>query len=487
MYTSTNRLTLFIAVAALLVAALAFGVNLASAQRTLTPGVTTTPTIVSYQGRVLSAGVPFNGTGFFKFAVVNAAGDTSYWSNDGTSSAGSQPSANVPVAVSNGLFTVMLGDTSLGGMLSPLTASVFSAPDRSLRIWFSSNALAFTQLTPDQQIASVPFAFNAQTLGGLDESTFVQQAQLAASGYITQGLADNRYARNSPTTQQIAMLKWYTAISGTQADFSVGSDARSIAFDGTNMWVANFYSNTLSVLRASDGFHVMTPTVGAVPWGMAFDGANMWVANTFSNSVSVLRASDGFHVMTPTVGIAPQGIAFDGTNMWVAGGDYPVSVLRASDGFHVMTPTTSFALSAIAFDGANMWLVSNNSHNVSVLRASDGFHVMTVDVGSMPRSIAFDGTNMWVGNNASNNVSVVRASDGYHVMTPTVGAGPWGIAFDGTNMWVVNSGSGSVSVLRASDGLLVRTPSVGNNPTAIAFDGAFIWAASFGSASVSKR
>ena len=38
---------------------------------------------------------------------------TTYWSNDGTSSAGSEPVSAVGVGVSNGLFTVVLGDTTL--------------------------------------------------------------------------------------------------------------------------------------------------------------------------------------------------------------------------------------------------------------------------------------------------------------------------------------------------------------------------------------
>jgi len=74
------------------------------------------PTVVSYQGRVQVSGAPFSGTGYFKFAVVNQAGNTTYWSNDGTSSGGGEPTAAVPFPVSNGLFTVLLGDTSLEGM-----------------------------------------------------------------------------------------------------------------------------------------------------------------------------------------------------------------------------------------------------------------------------------------------------------------------------------------------------------------------------------
>ena len=46
------------------------------------------PGVVSYQGQVKVGGAPFSGTGYFKFAIVDLAGTTSYWSNDGTSSGG---------------------------------------------------------------------------------------------------------------------------------------------------------------------------------------------------------------------------------------------------------------------------------------------------------------------------------------------------------------------------------------------------------------
>jgi len=57
------------------------------------------PNLVSHQGRVAVNGVNFNGSGQFKFALVNANGSTSYWSNDGTSSAGSEPAAAVTLPV----------------------------------------------------------------------------------------------------------------------------------------------------------------------------------------------------------------------------------------------------------------------------------------------------------------------------------------------------------------------------------------------------
>jgi hypothetical protein len=129
----------------------------------LAPQGSAAPTVVSYQGRVQVSGAPFTGTGYFKFAIVNQAGNTTYWSNDGTSSGGSEPTTAVPLPVSNGLFTVLLGDTSLDGMTQQLSATVFSGYDRYLRIWFRAGGSgAFTRLTPDTPIAAVPYALQAQ-------------------------------------------------------------------------------------------------------------------------------------------------------------------------------------------------------------------------------------------------------------------------------------------------------------------------------------
>jgi YVTN family beta-propeller protein len=209
--------------------------------------------------------------------------------------------------------------------------------------------------------------------------------------------------------------------------------------------------NTVSVLRASDGAHVMTPTVGFYPAGVAFDGTNMWVANYLDNTVSVLRASDGALSKTIPVSPGPFGLAFDGTNMWVtnySSGGIPantVSVLRISDGTQIMTPTVGSGPQKLVFDGTNMWVTNDFSNDVSVLRASDGSPVGTVPVGFRPYGIAFDGTNIWVVNYNDNNVSVLRASDGSFVTTVPVGVHPAHITFDGTHMWIGNGDSNTVS------------------------------------------
>ena len=71
----------------------------------LTPGGS--PAVVSYQGQVTEECSPFDGDGFFKFAVVDTDGATSYWSNDGTSESGSEPENGVRLPVEDGLFHVL--------------------------------------------------------------------------------------------------------------------------------------------------------------------------------------------------------------------------------------------------------------------------------------------------------------------------------------------------------------------------------------------
>lgn len=123
------------------------------------------PQILNYQGRVAVGDPPvnFDGSGSFKFALVNADGTTTYWSNDGTSSAGSQPAAAVSLPVVKGLYSVLLGDTTLTNM-EAIPNSAFSNDDVRLRVWFDDGTNGSQLLTPDQRIAAVGYAMAA---GGL--------------------------------------------------------------------------------------------------------------------------------------------------------------------------------------------------------------------------------------------------------------------------------------------------------------------------------
>ena len=142
------------------------------------------PQMISYQGKVAVGGVNFQGNGVFRFALVNGAGTTSYWSNDGTSVGGGAPVGGVTLGVTKGLYAVLLGDTSLANMTA-IANAVFANTDVRLRVWFNDGGVTGVQLlTPDQRLSAVGYAMVASTLQSgavITSSTAVAAASLANS------------------------------------------------------------------------------------------------------------------------------------------------------------------------------------------------------------------------------------------------------------------------------------------------------------------
>lgn len=152
------------------------------------------PTLISYQGFVKISGNPYTGTGYFKFAIMDAAsgnGTANYWANDGTATG--EPSSAVALAVTGGLFDVMLGDTNLTGMTQAITQAVFSTTTSYLRVWFSqSPGGPFQALDPNQRIGSAAYALraeraevaaDAESLDGMDSTAFAP-AGIVPSGAV---------------------------------------------------------------------------------------------------------------------------------------------------------------------------------------------------------------------------------------------------------------------------------------------------------------
>ncbi len=295
---------------------------------------------------------------------------------------------------------------------------------------------------------------------------------------------------NSPllNTLQVALLRWYGA--NTTAQFATGRYPQGVTFDGTNIWVANSMSNTVTKLQAATGAVLGTYPVGSSPFAMASDGLNIWVVNQDDNTVTKLKAIDGTVLGTYPVGNYPWGIAFDGTNIWVAN-DYDNSVtkLQASNGNVLGTYTNGFNYpGGAAFDGTNIWIANSGANTVVRLRPNDGSVLGTYAAGDIPSGLVYDGANMWVVNSSDSTVTKVRASDGTVLGTYNVGNGAENAAFDGANIWVANYGGGSVTELRASDGTTLGTYNLpgGATPYGVAFDGANIWVSDYQNQAIYK-
>ncbi|HKF44091.1 MAG TPA: hypothetical protein VKG01_13385 [Thermoanaerobaculia bacterium] len=185
---------------------------------------------------------------------------------------------------------------------------------------------------------------------------------------------------------------------------NLGSTPRSIAYDGSRIWTANFGGSVSIVIPgAVPPWTVTTVAVGAELAGALFDGSNIWVTDFSSNTLLKLNGS-GAVLQTVTVGGTPQFPAFDGSNIWVPnlnGGD-SVTVVHASSGAILATLTGNGlkAPSGAAFDGQHVLVTSRGDPGdaVSLWKAADLTPIGSVPMpgGTSPYGACSDGVHFWI-------------------------------------------------------------------------------------------
>jgi len=157
------------------------------------------PGILNYQGRVAVGTVNFDGSGTFKFALVNTDGSTTYWSNDGSSASGNEPTTAVTLTVTKGLYNVLLGDTTLTNMTA-IPASVFTNADVRLRVWFNDGTHGSQLLTPDQRLAAVGYALMAGSVpSGAITSSMIATGAVQSANIATGTISADKLASGGTT------------------------------------------------------------------------------------------------------------------------------------------------------------------------------------------------------------------------------------------------------------------------------------------------
>ena len=250
---------------------------------------------ITYQGQLQQQDQPFSGTADLEFRLFDSVGGA-------TQIGPAQTLAGV--SVQGGLFQVEL-DFGVGA---------FDGSSRFLEVRVNG-----APLTPRQAVTATPVALYA--LAGNEGPTGPQgpqgevgpagpQGLQGETGAIgpegQQGLMGDAGPKGDPgiqciqgeagpagpvgpagpiTTSCAASLRWDLPAC-TPATFTVGTSPQGVAFDGTNIWVANFSSNSVSKINPTTNTVTDTVTVDTNPRGVTFDGTNIWVTNQTSNNVS---------------------------------------------------------------------------------------------------------------------------------------------------------------------------------------------------------
>ncbi len=222
------------------------------------------PQLINYQGRVLVGGTNYQGSGQFKFALIGGAGPTSFWSNNGSSVNGSEPSAAVALTVAQGLYSVALGDASLANMTA-LPPSIFTNSDVRLRIWFNDGVNGSQLLSPDQRVTSVGYAMMAANVvnGAITAeklatgavtadkiaSGAVSVTQIASNSIDSTRLADS-IALGSPSAD--GRLDVYRTAAGTPGVSLIGNSSQISTFGSDGQEQARLWGPSWGELLLRD-------------------------------------------------------------------------------------------------------------------------------------------------------------------------------------------------------------------------------------------
>jgi hypothetical protein len=256
-----------------------------------------TPSLVSYQGRVVVGTTNFEGNGNFRFALVNAAGTTFHWSNaPDVSPANGIPDAAVNLSVTKGLYSVLLGDTSLTNMAA-IPASVWANADVRLRVWFNDGVNGNQLLTPDQRLSPNGYLADGTVSSAKMAAGAVTSAQLADGAVISAKLANN-LALGGTTT-------------GTFSGPLTGNVTGNVSGSAAN------FTGTLAGDVAGTQGTTTVATVGGVSAASIATGAGLANAATSANTPGALvkrDASGNFSVGTITGTFSGNGSGLTSLN-----------------------------------------------------------------------------------------------------------------------------------------------------------------------------
>jgi phospholipase C len=272
--------------------------------------------------------------------------------------------------------------------------------------------------------------------------------------------------------------------------------------DGSEVWVTESGTNTVSVISTSTTKIVNTVVVGIYPHGIAItpDGKTAYVANTGPNTgpggsqtVSVLDVASQAETGTIDVGEAPQIVTVspDGSLVFVTCAD-GLYVIKTASGSVSKVPEPLHQPHGVAVtpDGKHAWVTDSERDQVVVLATSGLRTVGRIAVGATPWNTAFsaDGSSAYVTNSNDNTVSVINTAT-----QRTTGRIPLGsftytdtkttfsqpnqiptaiaLAPDNRYLWVACNVSGSLAIIDTTTNTVTNTAQagLGTEPTAIAF------------------
>lgn len=172
----------------------------------------------------------------------------------------------------------------------------------------------------------------------------------------------------------------------TPGDVSVSYETPSpcpsgLAFDGMNVWMADFKTDSLYAINPYSG--ELTATMEAPsyrPYGLAWDGSYLWVVDGEESSIVRFDIESGVSIKTIASPVeAPGGLCWDGEHLWLSD-KTTIQKISTEDGTIIKKfDAPSSNTTGLAFDGTYLWSADRGRNSIYMIYPQTGEVIMVLD------------------------------------------------------------------------------------------------------------
>ncbi|HEV2166303.1 MAG TPA: PKD domain-containing protein [Thermoplasmata archaeon] len=247
------------------------------------------------------------------------------------------------------------------------------------------------------------------------------------------------------------------------------------------VFVVDSLSHNVSVVSDSTNKVVASIPLPAYSDQAAFDPrtGDVFISANASNSVLAISATNFSIVANVPVGQDPSGIVYDSTHddVYVANSySNNMSILSAGSMRVIATVPGLNGPSVVAYDPerGEVFVGDQGTNYLQVVNDTNFTVVASISVGLTPTGLAFDPLtgDIYSSLNAADEVRVVSDRNNTAFGAISVGPGPALLSYDETERAIVcpNAASDNVSIISTTTNTIIATVSVGSSPTEVAFD-----------------
>jgi len=192
------------------------------------------------------------------------------------------------------------------------------------------------------------------------------------------------------------------------------------------------------------------PSPGPYPEGLAWDGTNLWNADFATSTIYKLDPIDGTVVDSfPSPQVQPNGLTYDGSALWLAvdSGDNTIYKINPSTGDVIGTfDSPSEYPQGLAWDGRYLLHSDIFAMSIYTLDPDTGSIISSIYApDAQPYGLAWDGTHVWNVDFGTDRIFKLDPLTGMVLeILPAPGKEPRGLTWDGSYLWCTDNATGSI-------------------------------------------